>query len=87
MYTDTCIFTKTHEKLLYVRYNYQILIPQRFKSGIKYSSIRTYRWADINSEHDLVLCNVKLKRTSRPHNSNRIRFKLNKLNDLNTSEL
>ena len=38
-----------------------ILKPQRFKSSIIKTSTRTYPGATINSDHDLVLCNIKMK--------------------------
>ena len=40
---------------------YCILTPQRFKSSIHKSSTRLYPGAVINSDHDLVLCNMRLK--------------------------
>ena len=38
-----------------------ILTPQRFKSSINKASTRTYPGADIYSDYDLVLCNLKIK--------------------------
>ena len=56
------------------------LMPQRFKSSIVTSSTRTYPGTDINSDHDLVLCNLKLKLCIKKRViSNRIRFDLDKL--------
>ena len=73
---------KTHNQIDY------ILTPRRFKSSIKMSSTRTYPGADINSDHDLVLCNIKLKlKSSRTLQSKRIRFNLSKLMDTHTSKL
>ena len=39
-----------------------ILTPQRFKSSIIRTSTRTYPSEDINSDHDLVLCNMKYRK-------------------------
>ena len=56
-----------------------ILTPQRFKSSIHKSSTRSYPGAVINSDHDLVLCNMRLKlRSQNMKKSNRIRFDLEK---------
>ena len=38
-----------------------ILTPQRFKLSIIRSSTITYTGTDINSNHDLIMCNLKLK--------------------------
>ena len=38
-----------------------ILTPQRFKSSIIRSATRTYPGADLNSDHDIVVCNLRLK--------------------------
>ena len=57
-----------------------ILTPQRFKSSIITTSTRTYPGANIGSDHDLVLCNLKLKLCIRKRAiTNRIRFDLDKL--------
>ena len=45
----------THNEIDY------ILTPLRFKSSIHMSSTRIYPGAVINSDHGLVLCNMKLK--------------------------
>ena len=59
-----------------------ILTPQRFKSSIIRSSTRTYPGADINSDHDLIMCNLKLKlRSNKPQKNKRIRYNVNKLKD------
>ena len=59
-----------------------ILILQRIKSNIIRSSTRTYPGADINSDHDLIMCNLKLKlRSNKPHKNKRIRYNVNKLKD------
>ena len=73
---------KTHNQIDY------ILTPRRFNSSIKQSGTITYPGADINSDHDLVLCNIKLKlKSSRTPQSKRIRFNLIKLMDTHTSKL
>ena len=57
-----------------------ILTPQRFKSSIIKTSTRTYPGATINSDHDLVLCNIKMKLClKKKERSNRIRYDLEKL--------
>ena len=57
-----------------------ILTPQRFKYSIIRTSTRTYPGAYINSDHDLVLCNMKLKlKVNRKPKTTRIRFDVNKL--------
>ena len=62
-----------------------ILTPQRFKSSIITTSTRTYPGADIGSDHDLVLCNLKLKSCIRKRAiTNRIRFDLDKLENATT---
>ena len=69
-----------------------ILTPQRFKSSIDKSSIRSYPCdmivypcTLINSDHDLVLCNMRLQlRSQNMKKSNRIRFYLDKLNNPHT---
>ena len=51
------------------------------------SSTRTYPGAVINSGHDLVLCNMKLKlRAQQMQKSNRIRYDLEKLNNATISQ-
>ena len=50
---------------------YYILTLQRFKLSIIRSSTRTYPCADINSDHDLIMCNLKLKvRSNKPQKIN-----------------
>ena len=62
-----------------------ILTPQRFKSSIITTSTRPYPGADIGSDHDLVLCNLKLKLCIRKRAiMNRIRFDLDKLENATT---
>ena len=62
-----------------------ILIPQRFKSSIHKSSTRSYPGPVINIDHDLVLCNKRLKlRLQNIKKSNIIRFDLEKLNNTHT---
>ena len=73
---------KTHNQIDY------ILTPIRFKSSIKQSSTITYPGADINSDHDLVLCNITLKlKSNRTPQSKRIRFNLSNLMDTHTFKL
>ena len=56
-----------------------------FKSNIHKSSTISYPGAVINSDHDLVLCNMRLKLHSQNmKKSNRIRFDLEKLNNTYT---
>ena len=56
-----------------------ILMPQLFKSSIHKSSTRTYPGAVINSDHDLVLCNMRLKlRTQKEKKSGRIKYDVEK---------
>ena len=60
-------------------------MPQLFKSSIHKSSTRTYPGAVINSDHDLVLCNMRLKlRTQKEKKSGRIKFDVDKLMNVNT---
>ena len=76
-----------------------MLTPQRLKNQvytapgydliddlcIHKSSIRSYPGAVINIDHDLVLCNMRLKlRSQNMKKSNRIRFDLEKLNNTHT---
>ena len=61
---------------------YYILKPQRFKSNIILSSTITYLGAYINSDHDLIMLNLKLTvRSNKPHKNKRICSTLNKLKD------
>jgi exonuclease III len=65
-----------------------ILAPQRFKSSINKANTRTFPGADIGSDHDLVLTNIKLKLKNRRTAKNpRIRFDLEKLNDPEIAEV
>ena len=58
---------------------------ERFKSGIHKSSTRTYPGAVINSDHDLVLCDMILKlRTQKAGNSNRVKYDVEKLSNVKT---
>ena len=45
----------THNQIDY------ILTMTRFKSSINKATTRTYPAADIYSDHEMVLCNIKLK--------------------------
>ena len=63
------------------------LTPQRFKSSIIRTSTITYPGADINSDHDLVLCNIKLKlKVNIKPKTTRIRFDVNKLTNGKTAD-
>ena len=65
---------QTHNQIDY------ILTPQRFKSSIIKTSTRIYPGATINSDHDLVLCNIKMKLClKKKERNNRIRYDLEKL--------
>ena len=64
-----------------------IITPWRFKSIIIRTFTINYPVADINSDHDLVLCNIKLKLSiNKRTKGNRNRFYLEKLNNLTTIE-
>ena len=57
-----------------------ILTPQIFKSSIIRSSTIKYPGADINSDHDIVMYNLRLKlRSNKRHLSTRIRFNIDRL--------
>ena len=59
-----------------------ILTPQIFKSSI-IRSLTITPSADINSDHDLIMYNLKLKlRSNKPHKNKRILYNVNKLKDL-----
>ncbi len=59
----------------------------RFKSSINIQKTRTFPGADIGSDHDLVLMNLKLRlKKLRKQEQTRIRFDLDKLNDPNIHE-
>ena len=65
-----------------------ILTPQRFKSSINKANTRPIPGADIGSDHDLVLTNIKLKlKTKRFTKSPCIRFDLEKLKDPKIAEV
>ena len=59
-----------------------ILVRNRFTSGIKRGSTRTYPGADVGSDHDMVLMNfkVRLKKTKMSKNT-RLKFNLDRLKD------
>ena len=60
-----------------------ILVKKRFRSGIKTTRTRTFPDADIGSDHDMVMMTfqTRLKKSRKPTQP-RIRFGLEKLNDL-----
>ncbi|KAI8512774.1 hypothetical protein Bbelb_094130 [Branchiostoma belcheri] len=59
-----------------------ILTPRRFKSSINMAQTRTFPGADVGSDHDMVLMNLKLKlRSQKKQKSPRIRYDLKKLQD------
>lgn len=65
-----------------------ILAPQRFKSSINKAKTRTYPGADIGSDHDLVLCTIKLKlNLKRREKGLRLRFDVDKLKDPKIAEI
>ena len=65
-----------------------ILTPRRFKSSINRAKTRTYPGADIGSDHDLVLLNMKLRLKKKPNTSNpRIKFNLERLRDPAIAEI
>ena len=65
-----------------------ILRPERFKSSINKANTRPIPGADIGSDHDLVLTNIKLKlKTKRFTKSPCIRFDLEKLKDPKIAEV
>ena len=73
---------QTHNQIDY------ILTPQRYKSIIINTSTRPYPGADINSDHDLVLCNMKLKLCiNKRSKTSRIRYDLVKLRNNATNQL
>ena len=58
------------------------MVYVRVTSSINKASTRTYPGAVMNSDIDLVLCNLKLKHLShKTKRSNRYRFNLDKLKD------
>ena len=64
-----------------------ILTTQRFKSSIIRTSTRSYLGADFNSDHDLVLINMKLKlKVNSKPKTTRIRFDVNKLTNGKTAD-
>ena len=73
---------QTHNQIDY------ILTPQRYKSSIIKTSTRTYPGVDINSDHDLVICNMKLKLCIKERSkTSRIRYDLVKLRNNATNQL
>lgn len=69
---------KTHNQIDF------ILTPKRFKSSINKAKTRTYPGADIGSDHDMVLLNLKMRLKKKKQSTNtRIRFDLEKLLDPN----
>ena len=62
--------------------NDYILVQKRFRSGINRVKTRTFRRADIGSDHDLVMMNFRvwLKKTNKPKNTT-LKFNLDKLMD------
>lgn len=73
---------ETHNQIDY------ILTPRRFKSSINRAKTRTYPGADINSDHDLVLLNMKIKlKMKKSTTKPRIKFDLEKLKDPEIEEL
>ena len=66
------------EQLIIYKKDY-ILTPQRFKSSIIKTSTRIYHGAVINSEHDIVLCNIKMKLCIKKKGNSKIRYILENL--------
>ena len=65
-----------------------ILTPQRYKSSINKAKTRTYPGADIGSDHDLVLCTMRLKlKNKRRDKRVRLRFDVEKLKDPKIAEM
>ena len=60
-----------------------IIIAQRFKSSIHNATTRTYPGAVLKCDHDLVLCDI---RSQKMKISNRVNYKLEKLNNISTSK-
>lgn len=65
-----------------------ILIDSRYKTSVNYQQTRTFPGADIGSDHDLVLMNMKirLKKETKPKKM-RVKFNLDKLQDPNIAEV
>ena len=60
-----------------------ILVKKRFRSGIKTARTRTFPGADVRSDHDMVMMTFQTRlKNSRKPTQPRIRFDLEKLNDL-----
>ena len=64
-----------------------ILVKNRFISGIKRGSTRSYPGADVGSDHDMVMMNfkVRLKKTKKSKNT-RLKFNLDRLKDPDIAE-
>ena len=69
--------------LIFFRLNDYILVKKRFRPGIKTARTRTFPGADVRSDHDMVMTTfqTRLKNSRKPIQL-RIRFDLEKLNDL-----
>ena len=75
--------TKWHSpnELVHLQIEY-VRTHQRFKSSIIRISSRTYPSSDINSDHDLVICNLRLKlRSNKRQKTSRLLFNINRLMD------
>ena len=60
-----------------------ILVKKRFHSGIKTARTRTFQGADVGSDHDMVMITFQTRhKNSRKPTQPRIRFDLERLNDL-----
>ena len=67
---------KTHNQIDY------FLVPKRFKSSINRAQTRVFPGADIGSDHEMVLLNLRLRlQKVRKPKSCRLRFNLDKLKD------
>mgnify|MGYP006273469667 CR=1 FL=1 len=65
-----------------------ILTPRRIKSSINRAKTRTYPGADVGSDHDLVLLNMKMKLKKKYQAARtRIKFDLEKLRDPEVAEV
>ncbi|XP_068224983.1 craniofacial development protein 2-like [Palaemon carinicauda] len=64
-----------------------ILVQNRFRSGIKRATTRTFPGADVGSDHDLVFVNFKLRlKTIKKPKNTRMKFNLDRLRDPNIAE-
>ncbi|XP_068240272.1 craniofacial development protein 2-like [Palaemon carinicauda] len=64
-----------------------ILVQNRFRSGIKRATTRTFPGADVSSDHDLVFVNFKLRlKTIKKPKNTRVKFSLDRLKDPNIAE-